>query len=445
MIQKAFLFLSLTAIFSTAHANHWPQLRGPDQTGVITGYPMPTEWDDGHNIKWKVPSPGMGWSSPVVWGDRIFISSSRFKGSADGPSQTGPQNDRLTLDNEYTLELLCMDKRDGRILWRQTTFEGHPNVHTHSGNPYAAETPVTDGEHVIVYYGTMGLHAFTLEGEPAWKRDFGIYEMDSMWGTGSSPMIHEGTVYLQIDNEDFALLVALDSKTGEELWRVNREEKSNWSSPIIWKNHLRSELITQGSIVRSYNPSNGELYWQMSMQGGRNSSLPVGDNDRLIIGNEKRDAGGFLFSVRAGASGDISLAEGQASNQGVEWVNPNGGIAMSSPLLYQNCVYAFERRTGMVSCYDAKTGDVHYYRKHLKKAREFWSSPWAYNGEVYCIDGKGITHVLKVGPLFNEVRQNVLDDQIWATPAITEDSIIIRGIEYIYAVEGKGSQPVVID
>ncbi len=191
-------------------------------------------------------------------------------------------------------------------------------------------------------------------------------------------MVHEGVLFMQIDNEDFSALLALEGKTGNELWRVNREEASNRSTPIIWRNKVRTELITQGAITRSYNPQTGELYWQLSLEGGRSSSTPVGDADRLIVANEKRAAGGFMFSVRAGASGDISLAEGQTSNDGVEWKNPNGGIAMSSPLLYQGKVYAFERRTGMVSCYDAATGDVHYYKKPVKRAREFWSSPWAY-------------------------------------------------------------------
>ena len=445
-MKRIFLICGLIAFLGgTLHAENWNQFRGPDQTGVIDSFEIPTEWDMGSNMKWKVPNPGKGWSSPIVWGDKIFITASRLKGSQDSMNRLSYEPSRLSRDNEFFLDVVCFDKNTGEMLWRQTPYEGKPNITTHSGSQYATETPVTDGELVFAHFGTMGLYAYDFEGELVWKKDFGIYEMDGDWGTGTSPMLYEGVLYMQVDNVNFSALIALDAATGKEVWRVNREEGPNRSTPMIWRNRLRTELVTQGSIVRSYNPANGELYWQLYMEGGRSSSTPVGNRDRLIVANEKRGAGGFMFSIRVGASGDISLAEGQASNEGVEWKNPNGGIAMSSPLLYNGNVYAFERRTGMVSCYDAENGDVHYYRKHVPKAREFWSSPWGYEGHVYCIDGKGITHVLDDGTEFKEVRQNFLDDQIWAMPAFTPDSIILRGADYLYSIESKGETPVVID
>lgn len=444
-MKKVFLLLSLIAFALNLHSENWHQLRGPDQTGVVTGIEIPTEWDQKKNMSWSIPNPGLGWSSPIVWGDRIFITGSSLSEAEMKNRKKGGGQYRTGVGNEVKLEVICMDKKSGAILWRKTAYEGFSKVATHGGSPYSAETPATDGEHVYAHFGTMGLYAYSLDGQLAWKKDLGVYEMDGEWGTGTSPMVHEGMLYMQIDNEDFSSLIAIDGKTGKEIWKVDRDEASNRSTPVIWRNKIRTELITQGSITRSYNPETGDLYWQLHLMGGRSSSMPVGDEERLIVANEKRAAGGFMFSIKAGASGDISLTEGQSSNHGVEWVNPNGGIAMSSPLMYRGKVYAFERRTGMVSCYNAENGDVFYYRKHVPKAREFWSSPWAYNGEIYCIDGKGITHVLDSGPEFKEIRQNVLDDQIWATPAFTDESIIIRGLENIYAVEGKGSKPVVID
>ncbi|MCZ6673228.1 MAG: PQQ-binding-like beta-propeller repeat protein [Verrucomicrobia bacterium] len=429
------LLLILAAGLVQLQGQNWPQFRGPDKSGVIAGFEIPTEWDAELNMKWKVPNPGKGWSSPIVWGDKIFLTASQLKGSEDTPQKVGGNLDRISLENEFVLDVVCFDKNNGEMLWRKTAYEGHPNVRTHGGSPYAAETPVTDGKRVYAHFGTMGLYAYDMDGQLAWKKDLGVYEMDGDWGTGTSPMMHEGILYMQIDNEDFSALIAIDGETGKELWFVSRDEASNRSTPMIWRNRIRTELVTQGAIVRSYNPQNGELLWQMNMQGGRSCSTPVGDSERLIVANEKRNAGGFMYSIKAGASGDISLAEGETSNHAIEWVNPNGGIAMSSPLMYQGKVYAFERRTGLVSCYDARNGDVFYYRKHLRKAREFWSSPWGYNGEVFCIDGKGITHVLDAGPDFHEVRQNVLDDQIWATPAFTPGSIVIRGAEYLYSIE----------
>lgn len=419
-------------------SDNWPQFRGLDQTGVIEGFEIPTTWSADQNMQWTVPNPALGWSSPIVWGDRVFITGSTLSKSEMANRKKGGGQYRTHAGSEVKLEVICLDKKNGAILWRSTAYEGLSKVATHGGSPYSAETPATDGERVYAYFGTMGLHAFTLDGELAWGKDLGVYEMDGEWGTATSPIVYEGYLYMQIDNEDFSTLLALEGKTGKEIWRVNRNEASNRSTPMIWRNKVRTELITQGSITRSYHPLTGDLFWQLYLEGGRSSSTPVGDDHRLIVANEKRAAGGFMFSIRAGASGDISLAEGQTANHGVEWKNPNGGIAMSSPLMYQGNVYAFERRTGMVSCYDAETGVVRYYRKHLRKAREFWSSPWGYDGHVYCIDGKGITHVLEAGPNFNEVRQNELDDQIWATPAFTERSIIIRGAENIYSIKNAG-------
>lgn len=438
-------FFSAGLCLLPLQADTWPHFRGSDQSGVITGMEIPTHWSADENIVWKVPSPGKGWSSPVVWGDRIFFTTSELKGSAGDLKTMGPQYDRLTRDNEFILSTVCMDKNNGQILWKRVCWDGHPNITTHSGSPYAAETPATDGERVYAHFGTMGLYAFDFDGNRVWKNDFGIYEMDGDWGTGTSPILHDGMLIMQIDNVNFSSLIALEAKTGKEIWRVNREEGPNRSTPYIWRNRLRTELVTQGAITRSYDPKSGDLLWQFHMQGGRNSSTPVGDQDRLILANEKRSAGGNMYSIKAGASGDISLAEGETSNHGVEWANPNGGIAMSSPLLYKDKVYAFERRTGMVSCYDALTGDVHYYRKHVPKAREFWSSPWAYEDEVYCIDGKGITHVLDSGTAFREVRQNVIDDTIWTIPAFTPGSAIIRGAEYIYSIKAGQPEQVAIE
>jgi outer membrane protein assembly factor BamB len=432
------LFFALLTVGSVS-GQHWTQFRGQDQTGIIEGFKIPTEWNLEDNLKWTIPSPAMGWSSPIVWGDQIFITGSSLLTEEMEKRNRGGGEYRTPLGIHVKLEVICLDKETGAIKWRKTAYEGPSKVATHGGSPYSTETPVTDGVHVYAYFGTMGLHAFTLDGELVWQKDLGVFEMDGEWGTGTSPMIHEGVLFMQVDNLDFSSLIALEALTGKEKWKVNRDEGPNRGTPMIWRNRLRSELVTQGAIARSYNPENGELYWQINMEGGRSSSTAVGDQDRLIIANEKRGAGGFMFSIRAGASGDISLAEGQTSNDGVEWKNPNGGIAMSSPLIYEGCVYAFERRTGMVSCYDAKTGDVNYYRKHLKKAREFWSTPWAYEGHIYCIDGNGITHVLESGPILNEVRLNELDDKIWAMPAFTPGSLILRGAENLYSIESKDS------
>lgn len=444
--MKRYVFF-LTFFFSVgfSFAENWPQFRGDDQSGVITGFEVPASWSAEKGIKWRIPSPGMGWSSPIVWGNKIFLTGSSLSNEEMRNRSRGGGQYRTPEGIALNLEVICLDKGSGAILWRSTAYEGESKVATHGGSPYSAETPATDGNLIFAYFGTMGLYAFSFDGKLVWQKDMGVFKMDGEWGTATSPIVHDGKLFLQVDGLGYSRLSALATDTGKKLWHVDRDEGPNRGSPYIWKNHLREELVTQGAITRSFNPENGEMYWQLDLQGGRSSSTPVGDEDRLIVANEKRDAGGNMFSIRAGASGNISLAPGKNSNEGVEWMNPNGNIAMSSPLLYNGKVYAFERLTGMVNCYDAATGDVYYYRKHVPSARQFWSSPWAYEGHIYCIDGNGITHVLDDGAEFKVVRQNRLDDQIWATPAFTPDSIIIKGREYIYSVESKGATPSLID
>ena len=226
------LFPILFLLSLSLGAQHWTQFRGANQTGIIEGIEIPTEWDLESNVKWKIPSPGVGWSSPIVWGDQVFITSSLLSKSEMERRNAGGGQYRTPEGNEVTLEIVCLDKNTGAEVWRKIAYSGPTKIATHGGSPYSAETPATDGERVYVHFGTMGLYAFTMEGELVWKKDLGVYEMDSEWGTGTSPMVHEGVLFMQIDNEDFSALLALEGKTGNELWRVNREEASNRSTPL---------------------------------------------------------------------------------------------------------------------------------------------------------------------------------------------------------------------
>ncbi|MCZ6673227.1 MAG: PQQ-binding-like beta-propeller repeat protein [Verrucomicrobia bacterium] len=428
------LFLVLAGCSEKASAQNWPQFRGPYQTGVVDQFEIPTSWSIEKNLAWKVPSPGQGWSSPIVWEDKVFVSCSRLKGEDFSDSQDRSKRDRISVLNEYELAIHCYDLNSGQELWSQVAFSGQPLIPTHRRSTYANETPVTDGERVFVYFGPMGLYCYDLDGNLLWKKDLGVYPMEKDWGTGSSPVIHDDLVYLQIDNEENSFVVALDTESGEERFHIPREEGSNWSNPMIWQNKLRTELVTQGSMVRSYDSKSGELLWTLKQSGGRNNSTPSGNEDLLFVGNEKRGGGGVLYAVKAGATGDITPADGEFSSSGVAWSNPNGGIAMASPLVYQGYVYAFERESSRVNCYVAETGEVAYYRKPIPDSGDFWSSPWGYDGKVYCVDGNGLTHVLAAGEEFNLLGQFPLNDQIWATPAITPGSIVFRGVNNIYCV-----------
>jgi len=381
----------------------------------------------------------------VVWGDRVFVTTAVLMDKpskpntdpADGSAQSSSSpavGKRIQPNADYQWEIYCLDKDSGKVLWMQVATQGKPTIITHSENTYASETPVTDGKRVYAYFGMKGLYCYDFQGKLLWKKDLGVYKMSRDWGTGSSPMIHGGLVYLQIDNEEHSFLVALEGKTGEERWRVPRQEGSNWCTPIIWQNRQRTELVTGGKTVRGYGPLSGVLWWELNVGGGRSVASPTANRECLYFGTEKRsDGGGFLFAVKAGASGDITPKPGETTSSGVLWSQSKAGIAFASPLVYQNLVYILERNRGGIKCYDAQTGES-IYSERLPGVRTFWASPWACKDKIFCLDDRGTTHVVQAGREFRILGQNKLNDDFYASCALTGNSIILRGVESLYCI-----------
>jgi outer membrane protein assembly factor BamB len=436
--SKLLLLLAGTTMAATvAWAFEWPQFRGPAHNGVVERGEIPTTWSTDENIRWKVSIPGRGWSSPIVWGEKIFITTAVLKiVEPAAPPQPGRDRGRRgTTSDVFSWEVYCLERASGKVLWNRVAVEGNPRVNTHASNTYASETPVTDGERLYVYFGMMGLFCYDLDGALLWKKDLGSYPMQGDWGTSTSPVLHGGLLFQVVDNESASFVVALDAKTGDERWRLAREEPSNWSTPLIWQNSQRTELVVPGVKARSYDPATGRILWELNQQGGRNIASPVADGDRLFIGNEPRGGGGKLFAVRAGVDGDITPAGDATTSAGVIWSSANCGIEMSSPLYYQGYIYVLARRTGMINCYHADTGEVAYYRTPLGGAGEFWATAWGYDGNIFCLDASGTTHVVVAGPTYQRLRENKLEEQCWATPAIVPGMIIIRGVEYLYCIE----------
>ena len=436
--------LPFTFVFAVllADADNWSQFRGPLSNQLPDETQVPVEWSNDLNVQWKFKVPGRGWSSPIVWGDKVFVATAVKDEVSQPPpndSDKQPDKDRGKSDSRnavYRLELYCLEKSTGKQLWKRLAFEGKPRVATHSGNTYASETPVTDGERVYVYFGMMGVYCYDFSGNLVWQKDLGAYPMEGDWGTGSSPVLHGNHLYLQIDSEDESFLVALDTKTGEQQWRVSRDEPSNWSSPIIWKNTLRTELVTAGQKVRSYDPRSGAVLWELDMGGGRSCTSPVGDDGHLYVGNEERKGGGgFLFAVKAGAKGDITPKAGESTSAGVVWTQPKSGLSMASPLLYQGLIYVFGRKRPAVNCYNAKTGEPIYKGTRVPGAKAFWASPWAYDGKVFGLDDTGTTHVLSAGSKFEVLAKNTIDDTFWASAAVSHGALIFRGVDYVYCIQ----------
>ena len=447
MHLRAALLLSSVALGLAAvgRADEWPQFRG-NGSGVVGGPPLPTEWGPGKNVRWKTPIPGVAWSSPVVWGDKVFVTTAitdnQYK---PGPPDKAPppkgQPGGAPPNQTYRWEVLCLDRASGKVVWRQEALKDKPRIRIAPYNTYATETPATDGERVYAYFGMHGVYCYDMAGKPVWKKDLGAFPTKSNYGTASSPALDGDRLFLQVDNEEKSFLVALDKKSGDEVWRADRAEKTNWGSPIVWKNKKRTELVTPSArSVRSYDLGTGKVLWEIAGTGGNNTSTPVGDADHLFVilqGAPPSRGGqpgqGAVLAVKAGAEGDISLKPGESSNAGVAWSAPRPPGSDTSPLVYQGHVYVFAR-SGVLTCYDAATGKQ-VYRERVPRLKSVWASPWGNDGKVYVLDDSGTTVVLKAGPRFEVLGENTLDDTTWATPAAAGGVIYLRGVNYLYCIK----------
>ena len=348
-----------------------------------------------------------------------------------GPGGGG--RDNAPPQSVYRWELLCLDAKTGKEIWKKVALERKPTIPTHSTNTYASETPVTDGKHIFVYFGMIGLFCFDFDGNIVWQKDLGSYPMMNGWGTGSSPVLVDDHLVIQCDNEEKSFIVALDKKTGEEAWRKPRDEKSTWSTPFVWKHHGQTDIVALGGTkVVAYDPASGKETWELPGIGARCSSSPAATDDVLIFGG----GGGMRGSGPLLAINTKSV-EGPSPKADIAWKKDNAGPPMASPLLYDGYVYVLEQRGGMISCHDAKTGEPAYYRQRLADARGFTSSPWASDGKIFCLDQDGKTYVIEAGPKFKLVGVNELDEMCWSSPAIAHDSLYLRTVDHLYCIRNQ--------
>jgi outer membrane protein assembly factor BamB len=439
-------FAAIVAVSSTmGFADNWPQFRGADSNGVAPSQ-CPTTWDASKNVRWKVAVAGEGWSAPVIWGDQLFLTTAvpveSTEKAASRPEAYsgggGRRRDDLT-ETVYRYEVMCLDAKTGETRWRQTARQGRPPIPRHSTNTYATETPITDGKFVYAYFGMSGVYCFDMQGKLQWEKDLGVYEMRAGWGTSSSPVLLGTKLFLQVDNEKQSFIVALDTKTGDEVWRVDRDEASQYSSPIIWKNSQRNELIAGGLFYRSYDPETGSLLWELDMEKGRSSATPVTIGDRLYVGTELRtrgdddDGGGFLFAVKPGGSGNITPPDDASSSDFIEWKIAGSDIQMASPAVCDGNLYFLERQSGNLHCLSVVSGET-VYRQRIPGTRAFWASPWTSGGRVFCLDTSGTTIVLAGGPEFKVLSSNKIDEQSWSSPAVSDGALYLRTIEHLYCI-----------
>lgn len=444
MRTRPILAFSLTLVLSFgAFANEkWPQFRGPYAAGVADDPRLPDTWSKTENVAWKTDIPGTGWSSPVVWGDNIFVTSVISKEAKEAPKKgLYFGGERKAALDEHRWVVYAVDWKTGKIRWEREVYKGAPVSSRHLKNSYASETPVTDGERVYAYFGNIGLFCFDMNGKPLWSKKWGAFDTRYGWGTAASPVLHKDRIYVVNDNEQESFIIALDKKTGNQVWRVNREEGSNWATPYIWENPVRTEIVTPGTKrVRSYG-LDGKLLWELSGMSSIAIPTPFSQFGLVYVtsgyvGDQHRP----VYAIRPGASGDISLKEGETSNKHIAWYQPQAGPYNPSPLVYGDYYYTLLDR-GFVTCHDAKTGREVYGKQRMEAgAGAFTSSPWAYNGKIFCLSEDGDTFVIQAGPEYKLVGKNSLDEMCMATPAIARGSLVIRTASKLYRITRSGGQ-----
>lgn len=429
----------LTVTGAVGAAENWPQFRGPGAMGVAEHARLPDLWSPTENVVWKQDIPGRGWSSPVVWENHVFITTVSTEGKAwearkglyFGGERFKPPA------GKHHWKVICLSLETGKVVWKKTAHSGVPQSSIHIKNSYASETPITDGERVYAYFGNQGLYCYTVGGKFLWKKEWPAYKTRFGWGLAASPVLHKGRLYIVNDNEQQSFLVALDAKTGTEVWKVKREgEKSNWSTPFIWENKLRTEIITPGSRKNRAYDLDGKLLYQFSGNSSITIATPYAKFGLLYVtsgyvGDRRKP----VFAIRPGAKGDISLESDEDSNEHVAWCQRRAGPYNPSTIVYGDLMYVLLDR-GLVACYEAKTGKrVYGPERIVARGGAFTSSPWAYNGKIFFLDENGVAYVLKAGREFKLLRANRLnlkEDMCMATPAIVGGKLLIRTDARIY-------------
>lgn len=419
----------------------WPAFRGANAAGVADGQGAPLEWDakSGRNIKWKTAIPGLAVSSPIVFGDRVFVAAAASE--SDATFRTGLYGDVKPVDDasRHRWLLLALDRQSGRILWEREVHSGIPGTRRHTKSSQANATPATDGRAVVAVFGSAGLVVcYDVDGRLRWKKDVGLLDsgwfLDAtyQWGHASSPIIYGQSVIVQADQARGSFLTALHLDDGRELWRTQRpDEVSTWGTPTVLTGAKGDELVTNGTKVRGYDPATGELLWTLTP----NSEIAIGSP--VTRGDVAYVTAGYppvrpVYAIRAGARGDISLPPGTTSSASIAWSHDRDGTYISTPIVYRDQLYTLNQN-GILTAYDAVTGE-RLYRARVGGGGAFSASPIAADGHLYMASEDGDVFVVRAGREYLEVGKNVMGEVIMATPAISDGVMIVRTLGHVWGI-----------
>lgn len=432
-IGLALLFIS--SLTTAGSAANWPQWRGPDGSGISTEKNLPATWTPTTNIKWKAAIPGRGHSSPIVWGNRIFVTTAVegdvVPGAKAVKHMAGDKEflhpDSVGADKKHQFKVIALNRETGKIVWEALAWEGTPYDNRHRKSSYAASTPATDGKMVYAFFGTEGLYAYDFNGKLEWKAQLGKLGTVGM-GTGTSPILFNNLVIVQCDedNGEASFIVALDKKTGKEAWRTPRKIQVSWSTPLLVKTATRSELITSGTeSVVSYDPATGKELWHHKGVESNAIPSPVANNEMVFL------VAGFpakiAMAIKLGGSGDLT------DTPNVPWKYAKGTAYVPSPILYGDYLYLTTDR-GILTCIDAKTGEVKYEGGRIPIPATFTASPVAFEGKILMTSEDGDTFIVKAGPKHEVLGTNSIGEPVYASPAIADGRIFIRGEKNLYCI-----------
>jgi outer membrane protein assembly factor BamB len=437
-MRKSWLAALIATAVSVGYAENWPGWRGPGGLGISSAKPFPAQWDLSKNVKWKVEVPGLGHSSPIVWGNRIFVTTAVSADPSEDAWQKGFfSGERKPDPVERSWKVLSFDRDTGKLLWEQTAIKTKPTSPRHTKNSYASQTPVTDGTYVYAFFADQGMYCYDFNGKLIWSRDLGDFTMRAGWGSGSSPVLYKDLLIQTCDQETGeSSLIALDKKTGKTVWKVVRDELSSWSTPFLYLSGKRPELIVNATrAVRSYDPDTGKLLWESR---GPATAItvptPTTSNGLIIVSS------GFIpepvrpmTAFRPGANGDITLKEGTQS-EAIAWRQMAAAPYIPTPIAVGDYVYVvFDQ--GFIACYEAKTGKEVYPKKRIEAGALFSASPVAVDGKLYCISEDGDVYVFKAAPEYELLAKNSLGEAGMATPAVSDGKMFIRTLKHLYCIQ----------
>jgi len=415
---------------------NWSQWRGPDGAGISSETNVPTEWGVDKNIKWRTPIAGRGHSQPIVWGAKIFLTSDIEGEVAPGAKavehkiegQIFVHPDSVGANRKHTFKVICVDRNTGNILWEQTAYNGTVYDDRHRKGSYAAPTPATDGNDVYVWFGGEGdgLYCYDFNGKLVWKTAVGKIASVGM-GPGTSPVLFDNLVILQCDEDEGknSFIVALDKKTGREVWKTPRKVQASWSTPLVVRGGQRAELITSGNeLIISYDPKTGKELWTTKGHGSNAIGTPLAGHGMVFV------YAGFpvkkTMAIKLGGSGDVTESN-------VAWQYDKGTAYVPSSILYGDYIYLMSDR-GVLTCLDAKTGKVIYEGGRIPAPATFTASPVAFDGKLLLTSEDGDTYVIKAGPKHEVIATNSVGEPVFASPAISDGMIFIRAVSNLYCI-----------